>query len=210
MPDWRRVNSEEFIKRLKSDDEAAFAELYAAVIKGIVSLLIKQFENVELTITEAEEIANDAMLKVSKAISKFNSKRGAKLTSWLFNIAVNQTKDFLRKRDSDKAQAVVHEYLEETELNAKAEKAHIDRSDPIFIGTADSSQEKESKEKIITRKAFDALKESDQDIIRMKSVMEYEDIAKIENKTVNALSTQYARALERFKKNLQNLDQQGV
>lgn len=64
------------------------------------------------------------------------------------------------------------------------------------------------EEKIITRKAFDALRESDRDIIRMKSVMEYEDIAKIENKTVNAISTQYARALERFKKNLQNLDQE--
>jgi DNA-directed RNA polymerase specialized sigma24 family protein len=42
----------------------------------------------------------------------------------------------------------------------------------------------------------------------MRRIMEYEDIAKVENKTINALSTRYARALERLEKNLRAAYQQ--
>lgn len=199
---WNDINKEEFIKRLKSNDEDAFAELYLVLIKDLTSFLVKQFKNVKLSDVDAEEIADDAMIKVSNSISDFNQKKGAKLTTWIFDIAINKVKDFLRTRKSDKALAI-HTYLEqEFEIKAEAERFQINNPNMVLLATVDTSSIKGSEENIIIRKAFDSLKEPDQDIIRMRRVMEYEDIAKVENKTVNALSTQYARALDRFEKNL--------
>ena len=201
MLNWNDINKEEFIKRLKSNDEGAFADLYSVLIKDLTSFLVKQFENVNLSDVDAEEIADDAMIKISNSISDFNPKKGAKLTTWIFGIAVNQTKDFLRARTSNKALAI-HTYLkQEFELKAEAERFQINNPDMV-LSTAVNINLIENSEDIIIRKAFVSLKETDQDIIRMRRVMEYEDIAKVENKTINALSTQYARALERFKENL--------
>lgn len=210
MINWDDINSEKFIKRLKSDDETAFAELYPIVIRALVPFLIKQFENSGITSSDTEEIANDTMLKVSKAIFGFDSKRGAKLTTWIFEIATNQTKDFLRSRKSGKSQAISAYLQREKELKVETERlqikdVHTELSN--LTSVLETGKNYISEETIIARKAFDSLKESDQDIIRMRRVMEYEDIAKVENKTINSLRTQHTRAMEKLK-NLQNVYQE--
>lgn len=201
MLDWNNINKEEFIKRLKSNDEDAFAELYSVLIKDLTSFLVKQFKNINLSGVDAEEIADDTMIKISNSISDFNPRKGAKLTTWIFNVAINKGRDFLRTHNSDKALAVNNYLQQEFELKSDAEKFQINNSDRILLDIFNTNSI-ESEEDIIIREAFDSLKESDQNIIRMRRVMEYEDIAKVERKTVNALSTQYARALERFEKKL--------
>jgi DNA-directed RNA polymerase specialized sigma24 family protein len=46
--------------------------------------------------------------------------------------------------------------------------------------------------------ALASLKEADRNILHMRQVMEYEEIAAIEGTSVNALRTRYCRAVERL------------
>lgn len=205
MITWNDINSEIFIKRLKSDDENVFADLYSVVIHPLTAFLIKEFEGTEMTSADAEEIADETMIKVSKAVSSFDPQRGgAKLTTWIFEIGRNQVKDFLRSCKSGKAQAISKYLQREKELKNQAERLEINNRylESICFDSPKKQQIVENQEDILARKAFDALKESDQDIIRMRRVMEYEDIAKVENKSIESIRTQHKRALDRLKQNL--------
>jgi RNA polymerase sigma factor (sigma-70 family) len=209
MVNWNDMNSEAFVKRLKSGDEMAFDELYWAVVPKLVPFLSRYFTNTPIKEEDIEEIANDTMMKVQAKISKFKFNRNSKLTTWIFEIAKNKTKDFLRQLDSAKAKSLTEFFKDAEYLKKQDERLHSSNLLVLETSMLSATIETEGDGKI-ARRAFDLLEEKDQDILRMRLVMSYDDIAKVENLTVNAIKTHHFRAKEEFKRNAESYSEKKV
>jgi RNA polymerase sigma-70 factor (ECF subfamily) len=136
--------------------------------------------------SDAEEIAADALMKVQKSLPKYRADRGAKLTTWVFEIARNCAIDYRRRASQQAAQ---HEEfcLEYCRGNG------FDTLDPS------DSQTKDAKAVDV---ALAALSPSDRDILRMREVMEYSEIARAEQTTEQAVRVRHKRALDRLKEQI--------
>lgn len=183
------LNSEAFVSRAKSLDGGAFDQLCECIINPIVRFLHHQYEIAE---ADAEEIAADTLMKVHKALPRFNFNGGAKLSTWVFKIAINGARDFLRQ------QRVAKSSLQIIELDKESGAAIAGRATAV----AWASSERETYDSGSISKAlqaFETLSGEDRDILRQKQCMSYRDIADIEGCSEGALRVRHARALKRLK-----------
>jgi RNA polymerase sigma factor (sigma-70 family) len=68
---------------------------FAPCIKGLVK---KRFGLLDV---DAEDVVAETLYKVIKNIHKFDPGRGAKFSTWVFQITVNTTKDWCRKNSEN-------------------------------------------------------------------------------------------------------------
>jgi RNA polymerase sigma-70 factor (ECF subfamily) len=80
----------EFIERLKTGDAAAFDTLVTRYSADVYALLFRLTENAE----EAGDLTQETFLSALKAIGKFRGE--ADLKTWLFRIAVNESRNRFR------------------------------------------------------------------------------------------------------------------
>ncbi len=78
------------VKRLKRRDEAAFNELVRAYQTQVFRVVFRMLGDH----AEAEEVAQEVFITVFKAIDNFRGD--SKLSTWLYRIAVNHTKNRLK------------------------------------------------------------------------------------------------------------------
>jgi len=78
------------IKRLKRHDEAAFNELVRAYQAQVFRVVFRMIGDH----AEAEEVAQEVFITVFKAIKNFRGD--SKLSTWLYRIAVNHTKNRIK------------------------------------------------------------------------------------------------------------------
>lgn len=203
MADWNEVNSEKFLKRLNSNDEGAYAELYDAVAQPLKLFIARKYENSGVTLEDAEEIFHDAMIKVHKKVINFNSKGAAKLTTWITTVVINQARDFLRARNSQKVDGLTNLLEEERYFKKQDERMRQsnwrETNSSSSPPTVDVELSPPVSNAIVANKAMNSLNEKDQNLIRLKNVMSYEEIEEVEGTPANNLKTQYSRAKERFK-----------
>jgi RNA polymerase sigma factor (sigma-70 family) len=194
----QELNSHEFITKLKAGDNEAFGTLFTRLLPKL-SYFISKWFNIDPG--EAEELASDALAKVHRSVSKFDPHKGAKLTTWIYTIAKNTTRDYLRKQshsvhelpiDQDISIRLGKEAAEEMLRGTNREIPKAVANDPEDGPGFDSVEKKRMMA------ALASLKEADRNILHMRQVMEYEEIAAIEGTSVNALRTRYSRAVERL------------
>lgn len=189
------LNDKKFVRKLKAGDAEAFRTLYLALAPKIVSFLIR---TQSMNAPDAEEVADDALLKVHKAIATFDPSRRARLTTWIFEIAKNAGIDHYRKVKS--REGVNAEPSGEKSgdfVGGPRKKPKEPTTDSVGIG--DEAEKTSSGRDSAARRAYDTLSEKEKDILRIRDVMSYEEIAKIEGTTANAVSTRYSRALQKLK-----------
>jgi RNA polymerase sigma-70 factor, ECF subfamily len=86
------IEIETLVNRLKTGDEAAFAEVYdrySGALNGVVSRIVRDAE-------AAQDVLQDSFVKVWKNIQRYDSSKGSFFT-WMLNIARNTSIDSLRK-----------------------------------------------------------------------------------------------------------------
>lgn len=189
------LNDKKFVRKLKAGDPNAFRDLYLALAPKIVSFLVRIWG---MSVPDAEEVADDALLKVHRGVANFDPSRGAKLTTWVFEVAKNAGIDHYRKvkrcgGDEDETPAdEPGEYV-----GGPRKKAPEPVTEPVAFGrgTGDAPALGDTA----ALRAFKTLSEKEKDILRVRDVMSYEEIAKVEGTTVNAVSTRYSRALQKLK-----------
>ena len=106
------------INKLKQGDEQAFREvvnLYKGMVINTCYGFVHQYE-------EAEDIAQDVFVQVYKSIGKFRSD--AKLSSWIYRISVNQSLNYLRKRNKRSLIERAEDYLFDYGIETVAESAN--------------------------------------------------------------------------------------
>ena len=189
------LNNRRFVDKLRNGDTRAFHILFNRLVPILCSFLTKQFE---LHPNDAEEIASDAMLKVHKSVATFNPDGGAKLTTWIFEIARHTAIDFLRKRTALQKKAATSEAQE----NVQTQAATIAKSDSrnwYEMHDLEENPLEITPQMDATMRAFSSLSEEDQDVLRMHAVMEYDEIARREGIGVNAARVRHSRANKRLR-----------
>lgn len=82
------------IKELQAGSESAFQELVALYQQMIIGTCFGYLHNQE----EAEDVAQEVFIQVFRSIGKFRGD--AKLSTWLYRIAINRSLNKLRSRKS--------------------------------------------------------------------------------------------------------------
>ncbi len=85
-----RATEAAFVARLKARDETAFNELVELYEKRVFALVFRMLGRR----SEAEEITQEAFVQVFRAIDSFRGD--AKLSTWLFRVAVNLSKNRMK------------------------------------------------------------------------------------------------------------------
>ena len=104
------MDEQRLVRRLKKRDEAAFTQLVHLHKNRVYNLCLRMLSNS----AEAEDIAQDVFVRAFMSISSFREE--AKLSTWLYRIAVNLCKNRLKYQARRHSKA-------HTELDAVTERS---------------------------------------------------------------------------------------
>ncbi|CAN5452384.1 RNA polymerase sigma factor RpoE [soil metagenome] len=182
----------EFIERLKAGDAAAFDTLVTRYTHDIYALLFRITNDAE----EAGDLTQETFLSVFKAIRKFRGEAGLK--TWLFRIAINQSRNRFRwwtRRQREKTISLDAPFGEsETPLQETISGSFANPEEKIL---------RREREKVLTN----ALHELP-DIFREAVVLcdiegiSYEEIASVLEINIGTVKSRIARGREELRKKL--------
>ncbi len=177
-------NDAELIQRVLDGDETAFSALVKKHQKPVHALAWRKTGDFHV----AEEITQDTFLKAYQNLSTL--KEPQKFAGWLYVIATNYCKMWLRKK------RLSTQSLEDTS-SAELEKA-------TYSGYVIAENERTTAEaqREVVKKLLAKLKESDRTVITLYYFggMTYEEISKFLGVSVGAIKNRVYRAQERLKK----------
>ena len=90
------MQEQALIQALKAGESTAFGKIVAQFQDHIVNTCFGFVNNSE----DAEDLAQEVFIEVYRSIGNFRG--GAKLSTWLYRIAVTKSLDFLRKKKAQK------------------------------------------------------------------------------------------------------------
>ncbi len=90
------TSEKELINRLKAGNRAAFAELVADYQKSVLNICYRFL----LNRPDAEDVSQEVFIEVFHSIRNF--REDAKLSTWIFRIAVSKSLDELKKQSRKK------------------------------------------------------------------------------------------------------------
>jgi RNA polymerase sigma-70 factor (ECF subfamily) len=167
--DWPEAK---FIERLRARDERAFNDLVKQYERRVFSLLVRMLGRRD----EAEDLAQEVFVQVFKAIGTFRGD--AKLSTWIFRIAVNLSKNrvkYLSRRPG--------EARREIELEPAAERSALDGAKGTTVGTVAQPDDALSQRQLgrIVEQAIARLEPEFREVLVLRDVedLSYEEIAEI-------------------------------
>ncbi len=120
--------AEGYRKYLRGDDSGL-----AEIIKEYKDGLILYLNGFVLNIRTAEELAEDTFVKIGIKKPKFNSKK-ASFKTWLYTIARNTARDYLRKRSRNRETSL--EDCTSTADENELERTYIRKEQKIIVHRA--------------------------------------------------------------------------
>src|SRR5208283_4224378 len=103
------MSNEELLELCKRQDQEALGVLFRRHERPVYNLLYRMLSNHE----DAEEALAEVFVKVWRAAASFKGE--AKFTTWLFRIASNTARDYLRSRKSRPEVSVEEVVVDEVE-----------------------------------------------------------------------------------------------
>ncbi len=186
---------EEFIERLKNSDADAFDTLVTRYSADIYALVFRLTENPE----EAADLTQETFLRALKAIKNFRGE--ADLKTWLFRIAINESRNRFRWWKRRKIEKIIS-------LDAPAGNSETALSETFSSDSANPEQE------ILRVEREDALRRALQslpEIFRRAVVfcdiegLSYEEIASALEINVGTVKSRIARGREELRRKLQDI-----
>ena len=179
-------NEQEVLKLLQ--DESTQRKGFEMIVAKYSEQLYWQIRRMVLSHDEANDLLQNAFVKAWMSIDYFRAE--AKLSTWLYRIALNECITFLNKQRAantvsiDDPEAVLVQKLE---------------SDPYFSG--DDAQ-------LLLQKALLALPEKQRMVFNLKyfQEMKYEEMSEIFGTSVGALKASYHHAVKKIEKFLEEID----
>lgn len=184
------VSSEELLRRCKENDETALRELFRRYERPVYGMLYRMLGRHE----DAEEALSDVFVKLWKAAAGFRGD--AKFTTWLYRIAGNTARDFLRSRKARPEFPVDDEILSEMDLSDGSSVVDPEAS---LVG-------KEEVARI--ERAMLRLSPEDRQLVTLFHVRELglDEIASIMGQKRNNLKVKLFRARQRLRVHLSDMD----
>lgn len=174
------IDEKELVRQLQDDKTAAQA--FDTLIRTYGEQMYWQIRRMVVSHDDANDLLQNAFIKVWQNLPNFRGD--AKLSTWLFKIAVNESINFLNKEKVRTQTIGTTEEGDETRLN------NIE-ADPYFDGDTLKAQ---------LQRAIATLPEKQRVVFNMRyfDEMKYEDISEILGTSVGALKASYHHAVKKI------------
>lgn len=181
------MSDTEIINQLRQGNEAAFRKLVGNYQKLVVNTCFGMVHNIE----DAEDIAQDVFVEVYRNIQHFRSD--AKLSTWLYRIAVNRSLNHIR--DNKK-----HKWLQSFENEGEAKNSQFFQVESSNADQPGYDMENKQRAAIL----YDAINSLPENQKVAFTLNKYEDLSYQEIADVMEISISSVESLLfRAKKNLQ-------
>ena len=186
------INQEEFIKNLRSGNQAAFSLLIDDYQQKVFHTCISFVPNKE----DAEDIAQEVFLEVYKSIGKF--KGNSKLSTWIYKICTNKCLEFIRKKNAKKRLVFMQRILG-NEIPLDKTNFFTEFNHPGIL-----LEHKEQSETIYL--AINTLPESQKIVFTLAKLdgKTYQEIVEITGKSMSSVESIMFRAKKNLQKKLAN------
>jgi RNA polymerase sigma factor (sigma-70 family) len=186
------INQEEFIKNLRSCNQAAFSLLIDDYQQKVFHTCISFVPNKE----DAEDIAQEVFLEVYKSIGKF--KGNSKLSTWIYKICTNKCLEFIRKKNAKKRLVFMQRILG-NEIPLDKTNFFTEFNHPGIL-----LEHKEQSETIYL--AINTLPESQKTVFTLAKLdgKTYQEIVEITGKSMSSVESIMFRAKKNLQKKLAN------
>ena len=185
----------EFIERLKTGDATAFDTLVTRYTGDIYGLLFRITEDAE----EAGDLTQETFLSVFKAIKKFRGD--ADLKTWLFRIAINQSRNRFRWWKRRRREKTVS-------LDAPIGDSETPFHETISGNFANPEEKilRREREKFLS-KALHDLSENFREAVILCDIegLSYEEIASVLEINIGTVKSRIARGREELRKKLKDI-----
>lgn len=184
-----------FIDKLKAGDAAAFDTLVVRYASDIYALLFRLTENAE----EAGDLTQETFLSALKAVKKFRGE--ANLKTWLFRIAINESRNrhrWWQRRRRDKT----------VSLDAPCRNGETPLSETVSSRFDNPEQEalRREREQMLL-KALNDLPDIFREAIVLCDIegFSYEEIAQTLEINIGTVKSRIARGREELRKKLEDI-----
>jgi RNA polymerase sigma-70 factor (ECF subfamily) len=179
-------NEQELITQAQRGDEQAFTLLYETYVDIIFEYIRYRVDSK----STAEDLTSEVFLRMVRGLVSYQDQ-GVPFRAWLFRIAANLVIDYYRQRKKTNTAPLLEDF----------ESDDTDPFDRLAL----------SEDQLRLRLAIRALPESYQDILLLRFVenLPHTEIAKIMNKSADALRAMQHRALKALAEQLKQSDSRG-
>ena len=181
------MSETEIIQKLQQGNEQAFKKMVDSYQKLVVNTCFGMVHNSE----DAEDIAQEVFIEVFRSIHKFRAD--AKISTWLYRIAVNRSLNFIR--DNKKSRW----------FQSFEDSVHTKNRELQSIATSNTDQpgfQLENKQRaILLHEAIDSLAQNQKVAFTLNKYEElsYQEISEVMDLSISSVES----LLHRAKKNLQ-------
>ncbi len=181
------MNETEIIEKLQQGNEPAFKQLVDNYQKLVVNTCFGMVHNKH----DAEDIAQEVFIEVFRSVHKFRAD--AKLSTWLYRIAVNRSLNFIR----DNKKRKWFQSFEDSVQSKNSELQNITSS----ISEQPEFQLENQQRATILHEAIDSLAQNQKVAFTLSKYEElsYKEISEVMDLSVSSIES----LLHRAKKNLQ-------
>ncbi len=181
------MSETEIIHRLKQGNEQAFRELVDKYRNMVVNTCFGLLHNLH----DAEDVGQDVFIEAFKSIHKFRAD--ARLSTWLYRIAVNRSLNFIR---DNKKRRWFQSFEEVVKSKSELVKYEVSDDSENPESTIESKQRS-----LILHEAIDSLPENQRIAFTLNKYedLSYKEIAEVMQVSVSSVES----LIHRAKKNLQ-------
>lgn len=181
----------ELVLQLKSGSAAAFRTLVETHQERVINTCYRFL----LSREDAEDVAQEVFLEVYKSIRDFREE--AKLSTWIYRIAVTRSLDLIRKRKRKKRMSFLKSSLGLEEVAEKIPASHG--------GSPDSKLENRERQQVL-QNALNSLADNQRTAFVLSKYEEYsyQEIADIMGTSLSAVESLIHRAKKSLQKKLAN------
>ncbi|MCK5076532.1 MAG: RNA polymerase sigma factor [Calditrichia bacterium] len=181
----------EIVERIINNRAGSFKELVEEHQFKVINTCFRFVNNKE----DAEDIAQEVFLEIHQSISKFRGD--AKLSTWIYRIAVTKSLNFLRMKKRKKRMGHLKRIFGFEEEMDKLPSTNIDNPERSL----------EKKERLeILQKALDSIAENQRTAIILSKYdgYSYQEIAELMDTTISSVESLIHRAKKNLEKKLYN------
>ncbi|MHB1001820.1 MAG: RNA polymerase sigma factor [Armatimonadota bacterium] len=191
-----RETDEELMAKFQGGDTAAMEELFARFQKPLYNFFFRMLGRKET----AEDLVQETFIKLCRFGNSFRGS-DAKFTTWLYSVAGNQCRDYLR-HTSRRPETPIGDIVDEDQSDNFADSIFSTDDDPV----EDHLMRMEVRDTIKT--AIDSLPEKERTaiILREYQELEYKEIADILNCPIGSVKVLIFRARQRLRDRLKDID----
>lgn len=192
------MNDQELIQKIAQNDQAAFRMLVDRYNEMVINVCFHFCGNKQ----DAEDVAQEVFIQIYKSAPNYRFE--AKLSSWIYRIAVNRSLNNLRTQKRMRWFKRINDFFDEDRLNEATicDPVSPDQPDIAFSG-------KEQRQFI--QKAIDSLPD-DQKVAFMLHQFEglsYQEITEIMQKSLSSVTSIIHRAKLNLQKKLVHILKEG-